>query len=157
MRLQFHKLAVCIRLSFCLWTQCIRPPHSQPLPFPTTCLCWLSSYLFTRTRVNFHSMIVYTDIEIQRKNIAVSRKVVFNIHDAFVIREPSSLLLFLIFTATQLQIYRFPVLSQFSFSESAGFSLSGSHNYYGIKHTAFQTPLPTPLHFIPPQSYDERH
>ena len=94
-------------------------------------------------------MIVYTDIEIQRKNFAVSRKVVFNIHDAFVIREPSSLLLFLIFTATQLQIYRFPVLSQFSFLKSAGFSLSGSHNYYGIKTYCISDTTPYPIAFHP--------
>ena len=32
---QFHKLPFCIRLSFCLWTQC-KPPLSQlPLSFPT--------------------------------------------------------------------------------------------------------------------------
>ena len=57
---QFHKLAVCIWLSFCLHAHC-RPPLSQLL-FPN-CLCRLSSCFFTRTCQFLCNTRVYKNIK----------------------------------------------------------------------------------------------
>ena len=53
---QFHKLAVCIWLFFCLHAHC-KPPLSQPLSFPTVLLTFK---LFSTRTCQFYATQEYT-------------------------------------------------------------------------------------------------
>lgn len=66
--MQFYKISVRIRLSFCLSIHCNSPAFTTTV-FPNW-LCWLLICLFTRTVMSIlHSTIVYGDIKIYHSNI----------------------------------------------------------------------------------------
>ena len=66
--MQFYKISVRIRLSFCLSIHCNSPAFTTTV-FPNW-LCWLLICLFTRTVMSIlHNTIVYGDIKIYHSNI----------------------------------------------------------------------------------------